>query len=82
MDGTARNRVGEGRFRWTAEPEADVLFVAQRAQPLVLRVDAQPGTGNWATAAMHVTLNGAAAHCRSGAPPCDWLLPAEAMRRA
>lgn len=73
-------QAGEGRFRWTAEAEADVLFVAQRAQPLVLRVDAQPGTGSWQTAAMHVTLNGVTVACRSGTPPCDWLLPADAMR--
>ena len=73
-------QVGESRFRWTAEPEADVLFVAQRAQPLVLRLDAQPGSGSWAAAAMRVSLNGVEAQCRGGPPPCDWLLPAEAMR--
>jgi hypothetical protein len=57
-----------------------VLFVAQGVQPLVFRLDAQPGTGNWSTAAVHVTLNGAEAGCRSGAPPCDWLLPVASMR--
>jgi hypothetical protein len=72
-------QIGESRFRWT-EGAADVLFVAQGVQPLVFRLDAQPGTGNWSTAAVHVTLNGAEAGCRSGAPPCDWLLPVASMR--
>jgi hypothetical protein len=73
-------QVGDGRFRWSSDADADVLFLAEHAQPLVLRVDAQPGTGSWATAAMQVALNGTPVHCRSGAPPCDWLLPAEAMK--
>jgi hypothetical protein len=72
-------QVGESRFRWT-EGAADVVFVAQRAQPLVLRLDAQPGTGNWSSAALRVTLNGTDVRCRTGTPPCDWLLPAESMR--
>jgi hypothetical protein len=72
-------RIGDSRFRWT-EGAADVLFVADRPQPLLLRVDAQPGSGDWSTARMHVTLNGTDVHCRGGTPPCDWLLPTEAMR--
>jgi hypothetical protein len=73
-------QVGDGRFRWSSDGDADVLFLAEHAQPLVFRVDAQPGTGSWETAAMQVALNGTPVHCRSGAPPCDWLLPAEAMQ--
>jgi hypothetical protein len=75
----ASEQSGDLRFRWT-EGAADVLFVADRPQPLLLRLDAQPGTGDWSTARLQVTLNGADARCRSGTPPCDWLLPAEAMR--
>jgi hypothetical protein len=75
----AAERAGDDAFRWTQE-SADLLFVAHRAQALVLRLDAQPGTGDWASAAMRVTLNGAEARCREGAPPCEWLLPADAMR--
>jgi hypothetical protein len=75
----AAEQIGESRFRWT-EGAADVLFVAQRAQPLVFRLDAEPGTGNWSTAGVHVTLNGAEAGCRSGEPPCDWMLPVASMR--
>jgi hypothetical protein len=75
----AAERAGDDAFRWTLE-SADLLFVAHRAQALVLRLDAQPGTGDWASAAMRVTLNGAEARCREGAPPCEWLLPADAMR--
>lgn len=73
-------QVGDGRFRWSGDGEADILFLAEHSQPLVLRVDAQPGTGSWETAGMGVSLNGTAVHCRSGAPPCDWLLPAEAVK--
>lgn len=73
-------QVGDGRFRWSGEPEADVLFLAEHPQTLVLNVDAQPGTGSWDTAAMRVTLNGAPVQCRSGTPPCAWLLPAESMQ--
>ena len=72
-------QMGESRFRWT-EGAADVLFVAERVQPLVFRLDAEPGTGNWSTAGVHVTLNGAEAGCRSGEPPCDWMLPVASMR--
>jgi hypothetical protein len=75
----ASEQSGDLRFRWT-EGAGDVLFVADRPQPLLLRLDAQPGTGDWSTARLQVTLNGADARCRSGTPPCDWLLPAEAMR--
>lgn len=73
-------QVGEGRFRWSAEPEADVLFLAEHPQALVLGIDAQPGTGSWETAAVQVTLNGTPVRCRSGVPPCDWLLPAAEVR--
>ena len=54
----ASEQAGDSRFRWT-EGAADVLFVADRPQPLLLRVDAQAGTGDWSTARMRVTLNGA-----------------------
>jgi hypothetical protein len=75
----AAEQAGESGFRWT-EGAAEMFFVAHRGQPLVFRLDAQPGTNNWSKAAVRVTLNGTEARCRSGAPPCDWLLPAEAMR--
>ena len=68
-------------FRWTAAPEAELFFVVQEPQPMTLQVDAQPGTGGWATARMRVTLNGAEARCDAATMPCDWALPTEAMRR-
>jgi len=71
---------GQDVFRWTAEPDADLLFIAHRPQPLMLGLDAQPGTGDWVTADVQVTLNGTAVACREGAPPCEWVLPADAMR--
>jgi hypothetical protein len=74
-------QVGDGRFRWSGDGDADVLFLAEHAQPLLFRVDAQPGTGSWETADMRVALNGTPVHCRSGTPPCDWMLPAEAVTR-
>ena len=70
----------DDRFRWTAAADADVLFAAQRPQPLSLRLDAEPGTGDWETVALRVSLNGTPARCREGAPPCEWSLPVEAMR--
>lgn len=73
-------RSGEEIFRWTAEPEADLLFIAHRPQPLVLGLDAQPGTGDWVTADLQVRLNDEALACREGRPPCAWVLPPEAMR--
>jgi hypothetical protein len=76
----APERDGVSRFRWTAESRADLLFLVQRPQPLVLSLDAEPAARRWPAAAMRVTVNGAAAACRSGAPPCDWILPRDAMR--
>ena len=32
------------------------------------------------TADLRVSLNGTAARCRDGSPPCEWSLPVEAMR--
>lgn len=72
-------RGNTGAFRWGSD-DADLLFIAQRPQPLVLRIDAQPGPADWAAADLRVTLNGTPATCREGTPPCDWMLPAEAMR--
>jgi hypothetical protein len=71
---------GDARFRWTAETDADLLFVAHRPQPLVLQLDAQPGAPDWSAADLRVALNGTDAVCRTGVPPCDWVLPVEAMR--
>jgi hypothetical protein len=76
----APERNGEDTFRWTAGREANLLFVAHVPQPLILRLDALPATGDWASADVHVVLNGVSAACRAGAPPCDWMLPADAMR--
>jgi hypothetical protein len=76
----APERNGDDTFRWTAAREANLLFAAHAPQSLVLRLDAAPATGDWASANVHVALNGVDAPCRAGAPPCEWLLPGEAMR--
>jgi hypothetical protein len=75
----AAEQAGQERFRWT-NGEADLLFVANRQEPLLLRIEAQPAVGDWSKADLRVTLNGQPAACRDGAPPCEWLLPAAAMR--
>jgi hypothetical protein len=72
---------GTDGFRWTAEPDAELFFVAYAPQPLTLHVDAEPGSGDWTTADMRVTLNGAGAQCTAASMPCDWALPVEALRR-
>ena len=74
-------RVGQDGFRWTAASEAEVFFVAHEPQPMSLHLDASPGAGDWASAHMRVTLNGADAQCGAATMPCDWTLPVEAMRR-
>ena len=71
----------ENGFRWTSAREADFLFLVHDPQPLTLHLDAEPGTGNWATANMRVTLNGVDARCSAAIMPCDWTLPVDAMRR-
>jgi hypothetical protein len=77
----AFERVGQDGFRWTAAREADIFFVVHQPQPMALHLDASPGTGDWASARMRVTLNGADAQCGAATMPCDWALPVEAMRR-
>ncbi|MCC7242791.1 MAG: hypothetical protein IT180_12755 [Acidobacteria bacterium] len=71
---------GDDRARWTSS-DADLFFIAGEARPLRLEIEADPATGDWASAAMRVRLNGFDAGCLEGVPPCDWLLGAEEMRR-
>ena len=71
----------QGGFRWTSASEADLFVIVHQPQPMTLHIDAQPGTGDWATANMRVTLNGVDAQCGAAMMPCDWTLPVGAMRR-
>lgn len=67
--------------RHLAGPEADLFYLAGQPRPLRLQIDAEPEGGDWASIAVRVTLNGVASPCLEGVSPCDWLLPAEGMRR-